>query len=258
MKTKLKLLLFIPSFFFFYLVNSQENPTLQAYINFYVDEMEKLVDATGFTQLREQMIEEASTNESTTLTKEQYYKQLALLKVMIKKDKERFVFHKTLLERDYEKYQASKEKNNYFKENIWKEPKEKDSFLFYPLDSHATFPRCKKVKDNVKRRYCLSQNLTEHIQKKYDIVKAAQILRDNNIIKKGETNDLVFQTFVKLRITEDGEVEYIKGAAIHEDLDDLAEASLKGLPKLLPTISDGVAKNTIYTIPISLYIPSSY
>lgn len=258
MKTKLKLLFFIPSLFFFYSLNAQENPTHQAYINFFVDEMQKLVDATGFTQLKEQMIEEASANETSMLTKEQYYKQLALLKVMIKKDKERFVFHKTLLERDYEKYQASKEKSNYFSENIWKEPKKKDSFLFYPLDSHATFPTCKKVKDNVKRRYCLSQNLTEHIQKNYDIIKAAQILRDNDIIKKGETNDLVFKTFVKLRVTEDGKVEYIKGAAIHEDLDDLAEASLKGLPKLLPTLSDGVARNTIYTIPISLVIPSSY
>jgi protein TonB len=257
MKTKLKLLFFIPTLFFVYSLSAQNNPTHQAYINFYVDEMEKMVDAVGFVQLREQMIAETELNEKEYLTKEQYYKQLALLKIMLKKEPNNFVTTQELLNEEYDVYVSRKIKSNERKKQLWKEDPTNDTFLYASVEQIPTFPRCKKQKDNLKRKKCLSNDMSNHIKDKYDYFAATKVLRESGIIPKGEKNDLIFKTFVKFRVTEVGDVIYLGGISIHEELDRIGARSLVGLPKLEPAIINGATRSFIYTIPVSIQVAAN-
>ncbi len=224
------------------------------WIQFYLEDIKQEVDSLGYTEVRKRLVAENNKNQTGLLSKENYYQQLALLKVMLEKERNNFITSEDLLYESYEDYLRSQQRTNGIKSKIHNKEIKNDNFLFSGLEKTPTHKECAHLTDNYERKSCLKKKITEHISKKYDAKEAENIVRKNKLLENGK--DTYVRTFVEFRINKKGKIENVKGTSVNDELTKLGEHVIKKLPRLDPGVNKGKKISVIYTVPITIMVPA--
>jgi len=257
MKTK-PLSSFLLTFFLWFLfcattfAQTELNRTHKESIEHYLEEVRQQVDSIGYKEVRKKMIAENEKKQTDFFTKESYYQQLALLKVMLEKERNNFITSENLLYETYEDYLSSKQKSNDIKSKIRNMRVENDKFLFSGLEKTPTFKECAHLIDNLNRKSCLNKKIAEYISENYNAKRAHDIVKKNNLLE--DDQDTYIRTFIEFKIDKKGAVVDVKGTSVNDELTKLGERLIQKLPRLDPASNNGKKVTVIYTIPITFMV----
>ena len=110
---------------------------------------------------------------------------------------------------------------------------------FTIIEQVPIFPGCEVKRNNADRRKCMSDNITKHVNKKFNSYLASELGLSGKM-----------RIFVMFKINKQGDVVNVKARAPHPALAKEAERVVKSLPKMKP----GKQRNKPVTVPYSLPI----
>ena len=113
-----------------------------------------------------------------------------------------------------------------------------ENIPFISIEHVPTFPGCEKG-DNEKKRKCMSDKITKHVQRRFDKDLAGEL---------GLTG--VQKIYVMFKISKTGEIIGVESRAPHQRLQEEAERVINLLPKMKPGKQRGVPVNVQYSLPI--------
>lgn len=251
MKNHFNKLIFSLLILFMFNTHAQEavyNEHIQK-IDSHYEEMTQLVDSLGFSKLHVLLSDEVK--EVGEMTEEQYYKQLALLQVMLERDKNSFILSEHLLQTNYSDYINQRNELKDMRNKIGQISSSSEYILYGKIHRCPTPKRCENVVDNLKRKKCLNTDLGNFIATNFDTQKAGKKLEKHERFEKGKSSGFVTRIYVSFVIDEKGKVVDVEGFSEHPELIKMCEKLVKGLPKLIPgEVKGGEKIRTQYNLPI--------
>ena len=116
---------------------------------------------------------------------------------------------------------------------------EPDAVPFILLEDVPIFPGCEALKDNSKRKACMTEKITAYVNKNFNKELGSELgLSGINRI------NILFQ------INTEGEIVNIQARAPHSQLEDEAKRVIRSLPKMKPGKQRGKPVNVNYSLPI--------
>ena len=110
---------------------------------------------------------------------------------------------------------------------------------FAVIENVPVFPGCERKKNNAERKKCMSEKITKHVNKKFNVDLAADLgLSGRQRIA------------VMFKIDKNGNVTGVRARAVHPALAKEAERVVKSLPKMKPGKQRGKAVTVPYSLPI--------
>ena len=114
---------------------------------------------------------------------------------------------------------------------------------FHVVEQVPTFPGCEEAKNNAERKKCMSEKLSQHIQKEFDTDLASEL----GLVGIQQIN-------VMFKIDVDGRVTDIKARSKHKALEQEAIDVIGKLPKLTPGRQKNKSVPVIYGLPIKFKV----
>lgn len=108
------------------------------------------------------------------------------------------------------------------------------------VDLVPVYPGCESASNNDQRRKCMSEKLSNLVQKKFDRDLGADLG-----LKEG-----IQRIYVNFRINKDGLVEIINTRATHKDLEEEANRVVDKVPQMTPGKQGGQPVSVLYSLPI--------
>ena len=114
---------------------------------------------------------------------------------------------------------------------------------FAVIEDVPIFPGCENEKNNAARKECMSQKITDFVNRKFDT---------------GLGSDLglsgINRIYVQFRIEKNGDVTVLGARAPHPRLQQEAERVVNQLPKMQPGKQRGKAVGVLYSLPITFRV----
>jgi periplasmic protein TonB len=114
---------------------------------------------------------------------------------------------------------------------------------FAVIEDVPIFPGCEKERNNNARKECMSQKITEFVNRKFDT---------------GLGSDLglsgINRIYVQFRIEKSGDITVLGARAPHPRLQQEAERVVNMLPKMQPGKQRGKAVGVLYSLPITFRV----
>jgi|GEM_PF-3401407 len=218
----------------------------------YEDEISKLVDSIGFYQLKENLSDQVIF-AGGEYTEAVYYKQLALLKVMLSKEENNFILSKHLLDVSFENYLKENKNKDEIRKKIGQLSTSDDYFLFSRLVKSPTAKKCKKVVNNLKRKACLQEEVKQFIIQNFDTHAAVEKLKKSGKINEDteDKKNVIIRSYVSFKINHSGKVEEVEAFSEHDELIEMCEELIRKLPDFIPCELDDFQKVRVsYSVPI--------
>lgn len=223
-------------------------------IESYLEEMSEMVDSLGFNKLNRLLAIELKENDAE-ITEEQYYKRLALLKIMLDRERNNFIISEHILYTDYSEYIRSEKEQEEKRKKIGQVSIDSKHVLFSKIEKSPTAKRCNKVVDNLKRKACLNEDFRQYIVENFDTNKATKMLEENNRFEKGEGSGFIARVYISFIINEIGRIEDVEGFSEYEELIEMCEKLIEKHPKLVPGVEENSIKvRTSFNLPIVFQI----
>ncbi|MBK42956.1 MAG: energy transducer TonB [Flavobacteriaceae bacterium] len=114
---------------------------------------------------------------------------------------------------------------------------------FTVVEDAPIFPGCEKEKNNEARKKCMSQKISRHVNRKFDIGLAEEL----GLSGRQRIN-------VIFKINKNGDIVEVRSRAPHPRLETEADKVIKSLPKMKPGRQRGKPVTVQYALPISFVI----
>lgn len=119
-------------------------------------------------------------------------------------------------------------------------PDEDEPVSFVAIQDAPIYPGCEKVKGNESRKKCMSDKITQLVQKKFN---GSDIASDYGLTGRQRIN-------VQFTIDKTGKVTNIKTRAPNPELEDEAKRVINFIPEMTPGRQHDKHVNVVYTLPI--------
>ena len=120
-----------------------------------------------------------------------------------------------------------------------KKPDESEPVSFEKIEQVPIFPGCENKKSNEERRQCMSDKITQLIQKKFNANLGSELgLHGKQVIR------------TQFKIDKTGQVNDIKVRSTHPELEAEAQRVIKTIPEMTPGKQRDKNVGVIYTLPI--------
>lgn len=110
---------------------------------------------------------------------------------------------------------------------------------FEVVEDVPIYPGCESLSENEERKKCMSQKITEFVNRKFDTNLGSELGLSG-----------INRIYVQFRIESDGSVTVIGARGPHPKLEEEAIRVAKGLPEMQPGKQRGKAVGVLYTLPI--------
>ena len=114
---------------------------------------------------------------------------------------------------------------------------------FAVVEDAPIFPGCEKEKNNEARKKCMSQKISRHVNRKFDIGLAEELGLSGR-----QRISVIF------KINKNGDIVEVRSRAPHPRLEKEAAKVIKSLPKMKPGRQKGKPVTVQYALPISFVI----
>ena len=114
---------------------------------------------------------------------------------------------------------------------------------FTVVEDAPIFPGCEKEKNNEARKKCMSQKISRHVNRKFDIGLAEELGLSGR-----QRISVIF------KINKNGDIVEVRARAPHPRLEKEAIKAVKSLPKMKPGRERGEPVTVQYSLPISFVI----
>ena len=114
---------------------------------------------------------------------------------------------------------------------------------FAVIEEVPVFPGCEDLKSNDARKECMSDKITDFVNKNFD----TSLGKQNGL--KG-----VNRVYVQFKIAKDGSVEVLGARAPHPALQEEAERVVNMLPQMQPGKQKGQEVGVLYSLPITFQV----
>ena len=114
---------------------------------------------------------------------------------------------------------------------------------FTVVEDAPIFPGCEKEKNNEARKKCMSQKISRHVNRKFDIGLAEELGLSGR-----QRISVIF------KINKNGDIVEVRSRAPHPRLEKEAAKVIKSLPKMKPGRQRGKPVTVQYALPISFVI----
>lgn len=110
---------------------------------------------------------------------------------------------------------------------------------FAVIENVPIFPGCESKKNNAERKACMSEKITEFVQRKFNTDLGGQL---------GLTG--INKVLVQFKIDKNGNIAEVRSRAPHPRLEEEAARVINSLPKMQPGKQRGQAVGVMYSLPI--------
>lgn len=114
---------------------------------------------------------------------------------------------------------------------------------FAVVEDAPIFPGCEKEKNNEARKKCMSQKISRHVNRKFDIGLAEELGLSGR-----QRISVIF------KINKNGDIVEVRSRAPHPRLEKEAAKVIKSLPKMKPGRQKGKPVTVQYALPLSFVI----
>lgn len=121
--------------------------------------------------------------------------------------------------------------------------KQNSDVPFAVIEEVPVFPGCEDHGTNDARKACMSEKITEHVNKNFDTSLGKELGLSG-----------VNRIYVQFRINQDGNIEVLGARAPDPALEDEAKRTINSLPDMIPGKQRGQEVGVLYSLPITFKV----
>lgn len=121
--------------------------------------------------------------------------------------------------------------------------KQNSDVPFAVIEEVPVFPGCEDLSTNDARKACMSEKITDHVNKNFDTSLGKELGLSG-----------VNRIYVQFRINKDGNIEVLGARAPDPALEDEAIRTINSLPDMIPGKQRGQEVSVLYSLPISFKV----